>query len=191
MYADISATASPAGWLRNPSVAPTQVMHTGVFTLAGVPDHANMQALYESYRINAVRVELIPNANVVHATLGVGNQTQLQCYTFYDPSGNYAGLIPSETALLEKQSARRRSLMVGGSSSLKVYSKLRQANVALRDSIITYSFTQQRPRWISTSDPNVNHYGPMTCICSYDQLALPAVPIRVVTTYFLEFKGMK
>ena len=191
VYADIAAAASPAGWLRNPSVNPTQVMHDGVYQLNQVPDHANFQALYESYRINAVKVELLPGGTVVTPQLSTQAQVNLQTYTFYDPSGNYAGLMPSEAALLEKQSAKRRSLLAGGTSSLKVYSKLRQANVTLKDSLITYSYTQQKPKWISTSDVLCKHYGPLVVLCSYDGLALPAIPLRVVTTYYLEFKGVK
>lgn len=191
VYKDIAASASPAGWLRNPSVNPTQIMHTGVFTLAGVTDHGNLQAIYESYRINAVKIDLVPSALTVSPLLSTTAQTQLQVYTFYDPSGNYAAAIPHETDLLEKQSCRKRSLMTGGASNLKVFSKLRQANVSLKNSLITYSYTQQSPKWISTGDPNCNHYGPLVVICSYDGQALPSLDCRIVTTYYLEFKGYK
>lgn len=191
MYADIAASSSPAGWARNPSVNPTQIMHDGVFQLNTLADHGKYQAMYESYRINAVKMELVPCGTVTPPQPAATAQVQLQTYTFYDPSGNYAGAIPSETDLLEKQSAKRRSLTVGDGSSLKIYSKVRQANVALKDSLITYSYTQQKPKWISTTDVLTKHYGPVLVICSYDTLALPALPLRVLTTYYLEFKGLK
>lgn len=182
--ANIKDGPFPAQWNANGTL--TATAHWGVFQLDDVPDHANFQALYEAYRINAIKVEFIPVATITTAVTA----DQMIAWNFFDPSGNYGSAnFPTQAALLEMQRCRKRPVI--GGKPMQVYSKLKQANVVLKDSVLTYAYTQQKPRWISTTQPAVNHYGLVTIFTNQNGLVLPTDAMQMITTYYLEFKGVK
>lgn len=171
----------------------TGAMHKGIFRLEDIPDLARYQAMYSAYRINAVKVEFILTGNISIAAPTGGTSFNLNCYTFYDPSGNWAGAFPTEDECLAMQSCKRQ--LTTQAKPYKAYSKMKQANESLGRvglAVNTTVYTQMKPKFISTDTPNVNHYGLMSVFYSSgDGMLLPSMPIRAITTYYLEFKGVR
>ena len=169
--------------------------HRGVFTLADLPssrvtDFTNM---YSAYRINAVKVEFVFVGNMSIQTPPGVAAMQMNAYSFYDPTGNWFNTIPTEDECLLMQSCKRKQTNTQGRTY--VFAKMKQANAILGTTAIN-AYNQQRPKWISTAYPAVNHYGINTLFTTSGTAppaltAMPAVPVQCITTYYLEFKGVK
>lgn len=177
----------PANWSNNATL--TSCMHDGMFKLddLGVTKVAQIVSMYEAYRINAVKLEFIPSATI---TTPATNE-QLVCWNFTDWSGNYAGgaAMPATADLALMQRCRKRQFI--NNQTLKVYCKVKQANEVLRDTILTHAYTRMRPKWVSTQNTDVNHYGLVTVFTNQNALVLPTLPVQVITTYYLECRGVK
>lgn len=192
---NIAAIAGADGprWVNNgPTI--TGALHRGVFKLSDLPNHATYQALYSSYRINAAKVEFVFTGNINTPTVAASIAYQMNMYSFFDPSGNFAGAIPTEAECLQMQSCRRQLAI--NLKKHKAYSKLRQANEILQGPTSLGSptnYTQMKPRWISTGSPNTTHYGVNTMFFNAGPRAQPLAgqAVQVITTYYLEFKGLK
>ena len=175
-------------WTNNASL--TQTMHDGVYQLADLPNYGKYQAMFEAYKINAVKVQFISNQTITQA--GVGSTSdQMIVYNWTDFINNYSGgaAMPTATELLEMQRCRKRQMVTG--KPLNLYTKVKQQNVALLTSAGSYAYTQQKPKWISTTQPTANHYSVNTVFANMNGLVLPNVPIQMVVTYYLEFRGQK
>ena len=167
--------------------------HRGVFTLADLPaprvtDFHNM---YSAYRINAVKVEFVFSGNLAIQVPPGTSPLQLNAYSFYDPTGNWFNTIPTEEQCLLMQSCKRKQ--TNTQSRTTVYAKMKQANAILGTTAIN-AYNQQKPKWISTEYLSVNHYGINTLFTSSGARptgAAPACPVQMITTYYLEFKGVK
>lgn len=179
-------------WSNNPGTI-VSAFHRGVFTLADLPaprvtDFTNM---YSAYRINAVKVEFVFTGNLSVQVPPNITPTQMNLYSFYDPTGNWYANVPTEEQCLLMQSCRRRQSNTLGRAT--IYAKVKQANAILGTTAIN-AYNQQKPKWISTEYPAVNHYGINTLFTVSGAVptgASPAVPVQMITTYYLEFKGVK
>lgn len=165
------------------------LMHDGMFKLSDLPNNFQYTTLFDSYRINAVKVEFITNATIT--TTAVNDQ--LMTYVFTDFEGNIqgGGAMPAETQLLTRTRVRRRQAITG--KPLTVYSKVRQLNEISTDATLgTTVHTRMRPRWISTANPNVNHFGLITCWTNQSGAVLPTqTTMRATYTYYIECRGVK
>lgn len=174
-------------WTNNAGL--TQTMHDGVFQLSDLANFAKYQTLFEAYKINAVKIQFIPQGTI--AQTGVPDSDQVIVYNWTDYLNNYSGggSMPTQAELLAMQRCRKRQLITG--KPLNIYTKCKQQNVALLTSAGSYAYTQQKPKWISTAQDTANHYSINTVFCAQSGGVLPTYPVQMVTTYYLEFRGQK
>jgi len=164
-------------------------MHDGVYQLSDLSNFAKYQDMFEAYRINAVKIQFIPPSTITQT--GVPMSEQVMVYNWTDYLNNYSGgaAMPTEAMLLAMQRCRKRQLITG--KPLNIYTKCKQQNVALLTSASTYAYTQQKPKWISTTQDTANHYSINTVFCAQNGAVLPNIPLQMVVTYYLEFRGQK
>jgi len=175
-------------WTNNAGL--TALMHDGAFALNDLPNHFQYVSLFEAYRINAVKIEFIPQSIIVQS--GIGIDKQLMCYNFTDYNNTIGGgaAMPLESELLTMQRCRKRQWI--SNKPLVVYAKMRQKNVITEAvGALTYAFTRQKPKWIGTDEPAVEHYGLNTIFTSQDGTVLPARPLKMIVTYYIECRGVK
>lgn len=173
-------------WTNNAGL--TQLMHDGIFKLNDLPNHFQYTTLFDAYRINAVKIEFITNANVTSTAV----DHQMIAYNFTDWSGQVAGgaAMPAESQLLTMQRCRRRQAIAA--KPLKVYSKLRQLSVMHEAAGgLTYGYGRVKPRWISTAEPGLEHFGLITIWTNASSGVLPTVSMRATITYYIECRGVK
>lgn len=177
----------PTGqWTNNAGL--TMLMHDGQFKLTDLPNNFQYVTLFDAYRINAVKVEFITNANVATTALN----DQMMVYNFTDFEGQIQGgaAMPTEAQLLTRQRVRRRQMI--SNKPLVVYSKLSQLNEISTDATLgTTVHSRMRPKWISTANPTVNHFGLITAFTNQASGVLPTVPLRATYTYYFECRGVK
>lgn len=172
-------------WTNNGGMS--MLMHDGVFTLNDLPNNFQYTSLFDQYRINAVKLEFITNGTIT--TTAVNDQ--LIAYNFTDYMGQIqgGGAMPVESQLLTMQRCRRRQQIDG--SPLKVYSKCKQLSHITETAIAT-AYGKIKPRWISTQEPAVQHFGLITCWTNASGGVLPTqTTMRVTITYYLECRGVK
>lgn len=181
-------------WSNNQGII-VSAFHRGVFTLQDLPTTrvTDFTNLYSAYRINAVKVEFVFSGNVAVQVPPGTAPLQLNAYSFYDPTGNWFAAVPTEDECLLMQSCKRKQTST--QSRTTVFAKMMQANALLGTTAIN-AYNQQKPKWISTAYPAVNHYGINTLFTSSGAeppalTAAPACPVQCITTYYLEFKGVK
>lgn len=175
-----------AKWTNNGTL--TQLMHDGVFKLDDLPNHFQYTTLFDAYRINAVKIEFITNANVTSTAVN----HQMIAYNFTDFQGQIGGgaAMPAESQLLTMQRCKRRQVI--DNKPLKVYSKLRQLAVMHEQPLAaTYGYGRVKPRWISTAEPGLEHFGLITILVNQAGAVLPTVPLRATITYYIECRGVK
>lgn len=187
---DIKDGPMPNGrWTNNGTL--TATMHDGVFQLQDLNNYGKYQNMFEAYRINAVKIQFISNATITTSLSGTSASDQIMVYNWVDFINNYSGgaSMPTVKELLEMQRCRKRQLITG--KPLNIYTKVKQQNIALLSDSSSYAYTQQKPKWISTTQPATNHYSLNTVFANQDGKVLPNMPVQMVVTYYLEFRGQK
>lgn len=177
----------PTGqWTNNATL--TMLMHDGQFKLDDLPNHFQYVTLFDAYRINAVKIELITNANVTSTAVN----HQMMVYNFTDHQGAIQGgaAMPTEGELLTRQRVRRRQMI--SNKPLTIYSKLTQLNEVSTDATLGITVKSRiKPKWLSTANANVNHFGLISCLVNQAGATLPTVPLRATYTYYIECRGVK
>lgn len=159
---------------------------------------STVRNMYDKYRINAFKTEIIPRSTTITQTgAGVG-VSQLMVYNWVDYIDKYQtynvidGFQPtpeSELTVLGIQRAKKRKWITEGGANHKIYNKCMQ-------SVMTYvsptdtDYTSQRPKFISTNEPDTLHYGLQTGIYNTNGGTLPTVNCAVVQTIYLECAGV-
>lgn len=186
---NIGGVAAVDGWSNNLDLS--MAMHDGTFKLDDITTSFQYITMFDAYRINAVKIEFIPQGTITQS--GIGIPQALLCWNFTDNEGKYqgAGSMPNEAQLLTMQRCRKRRMITSNGNGITVYAKMFQKNTMSGG-----FYSRQKPKWISTAESAVQHYGLNTCFTRQDSsytnpLALPAIPIKMITTYYIECRGVK
>ena len=164
------------------------LMHDGQFKLSDLPNNFQYVTLFDAYRINAVKVEFITNATV--STTALNDQMMVYNFTDHEAQIQGGGAMPTESQLLTRQRVRRRQQIA--QKPLVVYTKLTQLGETSTDATLGSTIvTRQRPKWIPTTHPDVNHFGLITAWTNQASGVLPTVPLRATYTYYFECRGVK
>lgn len=176
------------------TVATSNFAPQWTFALGSMPDYANYIALFDEFKLNAVKVDILPRFSVgaqVGQQVGLGVSTNYQQYVtivkdpaMEPPAGTYS------TGTLNKLLESGRSKTHNGNRAISVYSKvfMRQGGAAgegINSQII-------RPRWIKTTDFNTTHYGitAMFWDSTFDFTML-GVSYDIFYTFYLQFRNPK
>lgn len=150
----------------------------GVFRLSSLPDASDFTALYDQYRIRAIKWELLPRGNSVDLGTAGSQQTRLFSVIDYDD-----GVIPTSIGQLTQY----QNLKVTSTTQKHV----RYFRPMIRREIqIAPGSTGHEPTraWIDMTNSTVDHFGvklalqgPVSGTITYD----------VLVTYYLAFKNVR
>jgi len=152
------------------------------FKLSDLPNYSEYTALYDEYRIKAVKVMFIPNFNVsaVDETSGTTNSyTGVPAlYTWIDTDDNTAPT--AITAGQQFQTFKCHGLM----NTMRQRTLIPEVSTALYSGSFT-SYGQLKNQWIDNNSPSVVHYGLKYGILNGSS---SYGVFDCVATYYLEFR---
>lgn len=171
-------TSVGAGWSSIPLV----------FTANQLPGWSEIQALFDSYRINAVKLTLTPFWDGSDATQnGPAYTTIPRVYTLIDRNGFPAGSLASEALFLESSKCVQ---IMKPTEGFTVYVK----NPGVEGAVATGSgFTANAKAnfspWLDTSNGNVEHYGAAVGIVIPAGSATSGWYYNINATFYMQVKN--
>ncbi len=180
------ATASSGQW----HTAGNETSWYQSFELNDLNDYTDFTNLFDMYRINAVKVELIPQATTVPQGNADGSAdfSQLICYVVPNKLGRYSTSAPiTEQIALDTQAVKIRRWVNG--KTLKLYTKLNQLSAIYNSP--TNDYAKIKPKFVSTDEFDTPHYGLSLLFLNQNGGTLPTVPVKIITKYYLELRGAK
>lgn len=163
------------------------------FTLANLPNVSEYAALFDEYKINAIKVQYRPNYDSVEASATDAATAQtnnkLNVHTLIDqssttfPSGAYTG--STLNAFLENGAVRTRD----GNKPFSVFYKPKMFQAVNNSGTAA---TVMPVTWCRTSDTAATHYGHHVFL-QFNNMTTTGITAKmdVFVTYYLQFRGMK
>lgn len=191
---------SGQGWLLNGT---TTMYKTFDFRLDDLVDTNDFVNLFKYYKINAVAVKIWPCNSFTGENAYTGQFSNSQLLVRWDQNldGIAGAAAGDQNTYQTSQTARVKRLISGQSNPITLYMKLRQSNMiykALSGTPVPSNtgYTLQRPRWTSTTDLGVAHYGLNVCIHRMSDDPLSAgfnnqQKLRVEYTYYISCKKVQ
>lgn len=160
--------------------------------LSDLPDNSEFTSgLFSSYRINAMKVRMIPQ--YTQTTYATNAPVQVICYTM---PYNYNLDLPTpsvnpltESICLQTQACKTETLVDDGNGK-SFYSKCKILNTIL--SGLTAD-TQQlvKPRWLPCDHTDIYHYGLIQRFQpNWTAWPTTSVQVKLIVTAYLEFRGV-
>lgn len=194
----VSVGSAGQGWLLNGT---TSMYKSFDFRLDDLVDTNDFVNLFKYYKINAVAVKIWPCNSFTGENAYTGQFTNSQLLVRWDQNldGVSTGSSAGEQSTYQtSQTAKVKRLISGQSNPITLYMKLRQSNMVYKqlDGVSNTGYTLQRPRWTSTTDLGVAHYGLNVCIhrMSDDPLSQGFTnqqKLRVEYTYYISCKKVQ
>lgn len=185
--------ASSGRWYTN--VLQTETSWYQQFTLNQLHNATDFTTLFAQYRINAVKVELIPQATSIPqgnrgAGLGLGAEfSQLVAYVMPNPHGQFGPTAISslsEQICLDAQYCKKRKWING--KPFKIYTKTNQLGMVYASTVNT-DYVKIKPRLLSTNEIDTPHYGLSILFVNQNGGTLPVIPCKIITTFYIECRG--
>lgn len=163
------------------------------FSLNTLPNVTEYTALFDEYKINAIKVQYRPSYDSVSldadSALTTAPNFTVSAHTLIDqesttlPTGSYSSVVLNN--FLENGKVRTRN-------GLKPFSVFYKPKMYAQ---VSGSGTAARPiasTWIRTSDTAALHYGHHVFLQT-NALVIPTIPIRYdcFVTFYAQFRGMK
>lgn len=161
-------------------------------TLPGYTDFTN---LFGGYKIHAVKYRITPNLTQSDRAATGNAVPQVKLITVYDPFDHLSSNPTTATRaeIDQYQNARVRNLIQSNAGGgISCYFKTRQrANVDLTG--IADGYSNVKPRWCSTTQDTVQHFGPALFLETTDGSLFSDsnLKVKIETIYYLEFKNVK
>lgn len=163
------------------------------FRLNNIPSYTEFTALFEQYRINAVKLTFIPEwiggLDQNNAYMASGGSTPYisspRIYTVIDKDGDPQ--ISTENLMLENSGAR---LIQAPHRPFSVYVRKPCAQFEVGTSLGFSGAAPKPSPWLDCDNYGVNHFG-IGIGAQVNGSATASMPYRVVATYYLQFKIAK
>lgn len=194
-----SLLPSDSGWLAS---SDNGIYKMWKFKLSDLVDNGDFKTLFGAYKICGVNVELSFNNTGSAVTANDGTVPsvqpgcQLQIYTIPNRVGRVRQSIDplTEQICLNTQACKKR-LALNGGKPVRFYMKTNQANM-IYNSLTDTDYTVQKPRYISTKEPDAEHYGLQMYVNRVDGLTLSSnmynqQSMRCTTTYYIACRGVE
>lgn len=158
------------------------------FRLDKLPDYAEFNTVFTQYRINAVKLTLIPMLDGVDANTQINSVTNYvtipRVYAMVDK--DYQPNIASENAFIQHNDLK---IIRDPMKSFTIYCAKPAVQQGLQTTASVAYSGLKSGEWISTDSPSVNHFG----ICVGGIIPFTAgghgIAYSVVATYYLQFRG--
>lgn len=162
------------------------------FRLNNIPSYTEFTALFEQYKINAVKLTFIPqweggldqnNAYIAAATVPYVQTPRM--YVLIDKDGDPQ--ISTENLMLENSDTR---VITNPHKAFSVYVRKPCAQYEVSTSLGFSAASPKPSPWLDCDNYGVNHYG-VGIGCQLDGSVTASMYYRVVATYYMQFKGAK
>lgn len=171
-YGSIVQSTTSVEYINNPA---TDQSYRFYFTLNAVTGYTDFTALYDQYKIRAVKVSFIPMANITTA-----NESGFASLIYSTYDFNYALGTPTRDQIREYQYCK-----------WSPYGKIHKRYFFPRveDS---YNTTKVGPQnWLSTANANIQYNGLMVNVANVPSIATDEPIYKVEVKYYLSFKNTK
>lgn len=152
------------------------------FRLNDIPTYSEFQSLFDSYKINGVKLTFTPywDSNDLSNQLS-STYTLPRVYTLIDNSGIPAGSIATENQFLEYANAR---IITDPSKAFTVYVK----NPTVETFATSNFSVENKKPWIDLSHPDVIHHGAAMGMVIPAGASTAVFYYNIVATFYLSFK---
>jgi len=195
----VSVGTAGLGWLLN---TPSTAMYkTFDFRLSELSDNTDFVNLFRYYKINAVRVRIWPCNNYTGENAYTGQFSNSQLMLRYDQNQDGVTTGNDYQAFYQtSQTARQQRLITASGKPVDILMRLKQSNMVYKQLTgvppSNTGYTLMNPRWTTTDDPDVGHYGMNMLVhrMSDDALTTGFVnqqKLRVEYTYYISCKKVQ
>lgn len=161
------------------------------FRLSDLPNYGEFTSLFEEFRINAVRLQFLPQGTSIDtpqnsANYAAGNSWMYRprIYTLVDKDGD--SNTSTEANMLQCGAAR---LVPNSVSPFSIYIKNPAIALETQTSLGFSAAVSKSRQWIDTKNYGVNHFGCAVGGLIPDGSASMSYQYGVVATYYLQFRG--
>lgn len=155
------------------------------FSIAALPNHSEFQALFNQYKVHALRYDFIPSISETTADQnfnGGSFVTRPRMYTVVDKSGGAS--ITSEAAMLEYSNKK----IVDGLNPFSIYINKPEVHVEVETSTLFVGAGQGKNMWLDLDNPQVTFRG-----CGVGGIipfanATGTIAYQCICTAYLEFR---
>lgn len=163
------------------------------YSLSSIPNVGEYQALFDEYKINAIKLTFRPNIDGVNPSdvAGATGGGMGQAHYIIDPSNTFtptgAWSQATVNSFFEQGNVRSRNM----AKPFSIYYKPRIADSALGGGTNAQSLSR---RWLRTDSPAVTHNGVHVLLQPSNAFATTPtfrVTYDVFVTMYLQFKGQK
>lgn len=178
-------------WLPTVSAGWNSTNYT--FRLSNLPLYTEMTALFEQYKINAVKLTFIPewvgslDQNNAYISAGSGTTyiSTPRLYTLIDKDGDPQ--INTEDRMLENSMTK---IITQPHKAFSIYVKKPCVQFEVGTSLGFSGAAPKPSPWLDCDNNGVNHYG-CAIGAQVGGSITAAMPYRVVATYYMQFKIAK
>lgn len=146
------------------------------FSLNDLPNYSEFTALFDVYKINAVKLQFIPQQTQSVSLGSINNPDNVRFFSAIDYTDDSA---PSSVDEL------RQYATVKCTSIFKTHTRY------INKPKILDSVSSSRSPWISTSSPSTNYYGLKVAIEPMDSSTTLAMSFQGEAKYYFAFKNVK
>lgn len=183
-----------------PGTNGNSLVKTLVFQMDNLPGTTDIQSLFKMYRLNAVKLTLIPASNntLNFTTATARNNNALMIRTKPNRTGTMLTAADRVTDWNQNMAVKRFVIPFDKQSS--IYMKVNQLSFTYRGNPIVppgnYSYAVRKPAWVETTDLGLDHYGLDMRIdtVSGENISdiYPNIPaFTILTKYYFQCKGVK
>ena len=190
-----TGAAPPTGW----TVVDNAMTSTFVFALDQLTDSSDFSNLFRKYKIRGVKTEMyFTNTATFSDTNANIRVPQLMMYTNVNQTGRVNGSL-TEAYFLNTQTARKRTVVHDNRRPIKLYHRVKQLSrvYSSEQAAGNNDYALQFPRYVSTQDKTVEHYGFETRIQSVKGGPVPEsanevpVQIKLIHTFYISCQGVE
>lgn len=166
----------------------TKILYSGSISLDQLPNYTEFTNLFDQYRINLLKFNIVPTVNSNTEFSGTNPHLVLpEIWSVIDYDGTYPSTF---SAMSERQNCKKTR---GSTVHKRIYKPTVLDEVYITAS--TYGFSPKRKQWISTVNPNVPHFGSIAII-GFPGGNLPSgygsnTPVNITVTMYLQFRNVK
>ena len=188
---ELRLDSPPAGWTSLSGTGDNALVLNYVIGLTTIPNYQNFQNLFDSWRIKGVRIK-----GFFSNTSSIINNKQSILYYIQ----NQLGAIPvtdlSEDFFNERPRSKKRVLLNNtGRPSFDIFMPATQLANTYQTTLNT-DYALQKPRFISTTEPNTPHYTMSLRLQRIDNKAwtdeseTQYPSLKLFTTVYFQMRGM-
>lgn len=147
----------PTGWTQIPD--DHGIVQSRGFKLSDLPNWEEFKNLFSQYRIMAVSQEYyFADTGSINTDTSLG-QKQIMLYANPNSVGADNAANLTEGYYLQSQTTKKRLCLHSSGRPVKLYMKVNQLTGVFSDETGNTDYARCRPKFVSTSEPNTEHYG--------------------------------